>query len=54
MASDILYHYPLSHLQDAHDELIERLHVAKSLDEYRDVSDLIRDVEVELSWRKRG
>jgi hypothetical protein len=54
MASDILYHYPLSHLQDAHDELIERLHVAKSLDEYRDVSDLIRDVEVELCWRKRG
>lgn len=54
MASDILYHYPLSHLKDAHDELIERLEDARNIDEYKATCDLIKYVEVELCWRKRG
>ena len=54
MASDILYHYPLSHLHVAHDELSERLADARDIDEYKATVDLIKDVEVELCWRKRG
>jgi len=54
MASDILYHYPFSHLQDAYDELTERLADARNIDEYKATVDLIEDVEVELCWRKRG
>lgn len=54
MASDILYHYPLSHLKDAHDELIERLADARNIDEYKATCGLIKDVEVELCWRKNG
>jgi len=54
MPAEVFINYPKPSLQDAHEWLKKRLCETRNLDEYRDVSDLIKDVEVELCWRKRG